>query len=66
MDRERIRHTKSGALRIGSRRKLAGRPGPDHDLGARLGTVKRPREQESGADLHPEMVRFLRDGACKR
>ena len=64
MDRERIRHTKSGALRIGSRRKFAGRPAPDHDLGARLGTVKRPREQ--GADLYPEMVRFLRDGACKR
>jgi hypothetical protein len=63
MDRESIGHAKSGALRPGLRKQVAGRLVQDH---VRLGTVKPPREPEQGVDLDRDMVRFLRDGACKR
>jgi hypothetical protein len=37
------------------------------DLAVRFGMVKRPpSDHEPGVDSDPEMVRFLRDGACKR
>jgi hypothetical protein len=64
MKPERITREKSGAFRAAFRKKLAGHPAPANDLGAQLRTVKRPHA--SGRDLNPEMVRFLRDGACKR
>ena len=37
------------------------------DLAVRLGMVKWPRfDQEPGVNVDSWMVRFLRDGACKR
>ena len=37
------------------------------NFAVRLGMVKRPRpDHEPGVDADPELVRFLRDGACKR
>jgi hypothetical protein len=36
------------------------------DLAVRLGMVQRQPDQEPGVNVDPEMVRFLRDGACKR
>jgi hypothetical protein len=63
MDRESIRHTKSDALRPGFCKQVAAPLAQDH---VRLGTIKPPREREQSIDLDRDMVRFLRDGACKR